>query len=668
MTTLLTKKFKEHLTEQFVESITETANNVYYLVASRHFAFDDDENPPTPNNSSKEVQVDIYDEGIFGKKINSTDVYHMIPRYDWTSNTVYIPYDNTDGELFTKQFYVAVDGGATYYVYKCLDNNLGAPSTEQPASTSESACNFITTSDGYTWKLMYKLAEATFEKFATSAYMPVATSANVAGNTVSGALDVIRIVNTGSSYVATTTGQFNSDDIREAISVTTGNTTTYRLTTSASANNDFYINSALYISSGTGAGQIKKIIGYTGSNKVAVVESPFDTAPLTDSQYIVAPYVTITGDGLNATAYATVSSNATVNNYISRINIVSRGAGYTYAEVDVSGNTGGISNTATLRAIISPSGGHGANALEELGADSIGISLSYNTDESGFITVENDYRKFVVVKDPLINNVQFEIDSDVGIFTVNETIYQIDYKTLVGTIEGNNTTTTITGTGTELSKALKANDYVFITDNVTGLSCIRTIGGVTNSTSATISSNLAFTTASAKIAYAEILATTTKTGNSSPYIDCGNTVPKFTTGKLIIGASSGAVANLNTIRVGEKTYNNWNTLDNRTRVSYSASFGSMSEDSVVYQGNSASNAYFHSANSTFVFLTKGNSIVPNPSELIRETGGPATYTPGTTKYLPDMVRGSGSVFYIENKSPISRSVSQSETFRLVIKL
>ena len=668
MTTLLTKKFKEHLSEQFVESITEPANNIYYLVASRHFEFDDDNNPPTPNNSSKELQVDIYDEGIFGKKINSGDVSHMIPRYNWTANTVYTPYDNTDGELFTKQFYVVVDGGATYYVYKCLDNNLGAPSTEQPSSISESACNFVTTSDGYTWKLMYKMSESSFEKFATSAYMPVETSANVAGNTVSGAIDIIKITNTGSNYVATLTGQFNSDDLRESITVTTGNTTTYRLTTTASANNDFYNQSALYISSGTGAGQIKKIVGYTGSTKVAVVESSFETAPSTDSQYIISPYVDIAGDGSNSYAYATVSSNATVNNYISKINVVSRGSGYTYADVSLSGNTGGVSNAAVLKAIISPSGGHGKNALEELGADAIGISLSYNTDESGFITIDNDYRKFAIVKDPLINNVQFEIDSDVGIFTVNETIYQIDYKTLVGTIQGNTTTTTITGTGTELSKALKANDYVFITDNVTGLSCIRTIGSVTNSTTAAVNSNLSFTTASAKIAYAEVLATTTKTGNSSPYIDCGNTIPKFQTGKLIIGGTSGAVANLVAINVGEKVYNSWNTLDNRVRLSYTASFGTMPEDSVVYQGNSASNAYFHSANSTYIFLTKGNSITANPSELVRETGGPATYTAGTTKYLTDMVKGSGSVFYVENKSPISRSASQSETFRLVINL
>ena len=71
MTTLITKKFKRHIGEQLIESITEPANNVYYLLAARHFPFaNNDASIPSPDNNFKEIESSIFEEGIFGKKIN----------------------------------------------------------------------------------------------------------------------------------------------------------------------------------------------------------------------------------------------------------------------------------------------------------------------------------------------------------------------------------------------------------------------------------------------------------------------------------------------------------------------------------------------------------------------------------------------------------------------
>lgn len=670
MSNLLTNKFKEHLSAQLVESVTEPANNVYYLLASKHTEYSGgDSTIPVPYDSFSEVEQNVYEEGIFAKKITSSDISSVVKKYVWTANTIYSAYDHEDTELFDKQFYVAVDGGSTYYVYKCLDNNLGANSTVQPSDTSESACNFITTSDGYTWKLMYTMPETTFEKFATDDYMPVITSANVSGNTVSGAIDVIKIVTTGSSYLSSFTGQFQVDDLRESIPTVAGNTTTYRLGTSASSNTNFYLNSSIYIDSGTGAGQLKSIISYNAATRVAVVNSAFTIAPSSDSTYIIAPGVTITGDGTGAAAYASVSSNSTVNNFISKINMVSRGSGYTFASAEVTGNTGGVSNNAVLKVIIPPIGGHGKDSLNELGVQGLGVSVSYNTNESGFVTIENDYRKLVILKDPLIDNVTLTIDSEVGTFTVGEQINQISYKTLAGTAAGNTTTTTITGTGTYFDSAFAAGDSIYITDTITGTSCLRVVDSVTNSTSIILNDELPFTTSFATISHASILATGIKTGNTSPYLTMSNTEPKFVPNKLIIGSSSGAVANVVGIDVNEKSYNNWSTLDNRTRIAFTAASGIIPEDSKVYQvSESISNAYFHSANSTYVFLTSERGpINADPAEVLFQSNGASYYTLGSVKYTPDIVKGSGQVLYIENNSPISRAASQSETIRLIIK-
>jgi hypothetical protein len=669
MTTLVSNKFKQHLANQFIESIDEPANNIYYVLASKHTPYANDDVIPTPSDTLAETTINIHQEAIFGKKIQAADVKLTVPKYEWTYGTVYSQYDHEDADLFSKSFYTVVDGGSTYYVYKVLDNNRGASSTVQPTNTSESACNFITTADGYVWKLLYSMPEAEFEKFETDEYMPVVTSANVAGNTVAGALDVIQITDTGSHYVATLTGQFQADDLRDQIPSFSGNNTTYRLNTSASANNDFYVGSALYISSGTGAGQLKNIISYNSSNRVITVNSAFTTPPSFDSEYRIAPNVIVTGDGANASGYATVSSNSTVNNFISKINIVSRGSGYTYAAAVVTGNTGGVSNTASVRPIIPPPGGHGFNTPEELGCTSVGVTVTYNTNESGFITVDNDYRKIAIIKDPLFNNVTLTLTNESGSFSNNETIHQISTKKLVGTVAGNNTSSTLTGLGTEFDVSLKSGDYVLITDNTTSVRNLRVVDSISNSTSLTLTSNLSFVTSFSTISYVDLLATGKKTGNTSPYLTMTNVEPKFVTEKTVIGASSGAIATVDDIDVNEKSYNNWSTLDNRTRIAYSSSSGSMPEDAVVFQTDiSFSNAFFHSANATYVFLTSEKGPINADSEdLLVANEGSASFTLDSTRYSPDIIKNSGQVLYIENKAPISRSISQSETIKLTVK-
>lgn len=662
---LVTKKLSNHVAEQVIESITEPANSVYYIVASRHTPYTGgDATIPAPTESVQDAEVAIYEEMVFGKKVTSSDIMHMIPRVSWTSGTVYDQYDHEDGSLFTKQFYAAANNGSYYYVYKVLDNNGGANSTVSPISNvSESACNFTTTADGYKWKLMYTMPVSTFDKFATADYMPVQTSANVAGNTVAGAIDVITVDYAGSDYVANLTDTFNTEDIRF-----NGVATDYRLSTSASSNNEFYTGSAMYLSSGTGAGQIRKIFSYNAVTRVAVVNSAFTTPPDSTTTYIIAPLVTIQGDGSGASGYANVASGAGVNNYIYNVVVVDRGNNYTYATATVTGNTGGLSNTATVRPIIPPVGGHGYDSTSELGSSQLGISVSFNTSESGFISVENDYRTIGILKDPKFNNVTMTMTGESGTFVASENVHQVKYSTITGTVSISTSSNTVTGTDTNFLDSVYVGDKVILFDTVNNLQCLRTVTSVTNSVSLSVDSNPSFQASLGKIATATILCTGIKAGNSSPYITLNSTEPKFVTGKRIIGESSGAWANVSAIAVQEKSYNNWLTFDNRVRINYSANVGVMTEDSAVYQSEVyLSNAYFHSANSTHIFLTRDRGPITAATEyILRQVDGSSTFTLGTTKYQPDIKKGSGQLIYIENTDPISRSGSQSETVKIIL--
>lgn len=669
MKNIITKAFSSHLAQQFIESISEPANNVYYIVTSKSTEFPGgDSTIPQPVNSVQETQIDIYEQGIFGKKIEASDVIMMIPRYNWTSGTKYARYDHTDGALYDKQFYAVVDGGSNYYVYKVLDNNNGSESTVQPSNTSESACNFITTADGYVWKLMYKLPEATFEKFATTDYIPVQTSANVAGNTVSGAIDIVKVTNYGSNYVSVLTGQFTADDLRDSIPTISGDNTTYRLNANAASNSDFYVGSALYLTSGTGQGQIKSITSYNSSTRVLTVNSAFTSPPSTDSTYLVTPNVVINGDGSGATAYAIISSNSTVNNFVSGVRVVNRGSGYTYATAQVVGNTGGVSNTSSVLPIIPPKGGHGSDASVELGSRSLGISITLANTENGFISAENDYRTLVILKDPLFSGVSLTMDDEFGTFDAGEQVYQVDTKRLAGLANFSSASLNVTGTDTDFVDSIKTGDSIILQDSINNTQCIRTVDTVSNATSLTLTSNPSLSTTSGTVYFASINSSGTKSGNSTPYITLANAQPKFVVGKRIIGASSGAWANVTAVAVNEKSFNNWKTFDNRTRISYTANTGAFTEDDVVYQTlESLSNAYFHSANSSYVFLTSEKGpINANPAQPLVQTTGSASYTLGSIKYNPDLVHGSGDVIYIENNSPISRSNSQSETIRLIM--
>lgn len=411
---LITNKFKTHSAKQFVESLTEPQNTIYYLGAHRNTPFPSDSIPPEPLNTVAGTHYEMYDELVFGKHVLSSDVSHMIKNITWTSGTVYDMYDNQTLDLETKNFYVISQEANEYHVFKCLNNNGGVASTQAPLR-SETAPDddFYVTSDGYQWKYMYTITTSQWEKFATVDYAPVFINANVTANAVSGSIDTIMIEDGGSSYRSYATGNIKESSIG-------GDPLYYTLESSdmtLSANDNFYENCSIYIDSGPGDGEIRTIIDYftTGGERTIVVDHPFETALGRTSTFIIAPRVFIAGDGSNAKARAVVNTD---NGSISSIEIINRGSDYTFAAVEVVGNTGttavATTTSAVARAIISPPKGHGGDVINELYASKVGISVSFTGTESSTIPVANDYRKISLIKDPLFKNADIQLTTTVA--------------------------------------------------------------------------------------------------------------------------------------------------------------------------------------------------------------------------------------------------------------
>jgi len=115
--------------------------------------------------------------------------------------------------------------------------------------------------------------------------------------------------------------------------------------------------------------------------------------------------ITIEGDGTGAAASAVITGGK-----ITKINMTNYGSGYTYANVTITGN----GYAATARAIISPFGGHGKDAYEELFARTLMFYSNVSLDKNQGFEVNNDYRQVGIVKNIHGYGVTTRYDSALG--------------------------------------------------------------------------------------------------------------------------------------------------------------------------------------------------------------------------------------------------------------
>jgi hypothetical protein len=340
MPAIITNKFRIHNQEQFVESFTESAANVYYLGIGRPQAFATSTRPDarTDNSGSDSAPLTpvdsigdefyTFDDLLAAKKVTSSDVSICIPRRNWTTGTVYDYYRHDYGNrvtggtstqtadsgatnLFDATFYVM---SSTFNVYKCLDNNSGANSTVEPTGTSSS---ILTTGDGYKWKYMYTLSATQQSNFLSTDFMAVATNSTVSSAAVDGAVNIVKIKTAGSGG---TNGTHASVPIR-----------------------------------GDGSGGVCS--------------------------------VTVSGGAVTAVTVTTPGTGYTFG-YIRNSDIVSAGA------TSLSGSE--------LDVIIEPKGGHGKDAIKELGGFFVMMNTNFEageTSNTGDFTTANDFRRVVLMRD-----------------------------------------------------------------------------------------------------------------------------------------------------------------------------------------------------------------------------------------------------------------------------
>lgn len=462
---LVTTNFNVESAASFVSSF---ANNDYFVFAGKHTPYPgSDAILTTPNNSVKSTNLDVYDNMIFAKRISSSDVVHVVPKYLWSSNTFYYKYDHTDGDLYTKRFYTVVDDSTEYNVYKCLFNNSNTTvNVNSTVAPSVKTVDPIVTGDGYIWKYMYSVSKTQYEKFATTNYVPVIANTTVEAGATPGSIEVIDIVTRGRGYDNyISNGVFRTTDLSVG-----GVDTIYGAPDTAEAEDDYYRGCVIKITNSTAgaAGQYRRIVDYrgVGGQKIFTLNTPFTVVPAAGDEYEVYPYVYIWGDGTESTAAEGRAIIDSAANSIVEIEMLSVGVGYRYGEsyagktsdtIPITINSAfidlpaSIANSAgftaaTLQPIVSPVGGHGSDPLTELGAKRVCISTKFTNSEGGTITTENDFRQVGIIKNPLYTNVDLILraaNTVGGNFSIGETVYQFKQFKLLGNVSVTSSNTTI---------------------------------------------------------------------------------------------------------------------------------------------------------------------------------------------------------------------------------
>lgn len=722
-------EFKTHVIDQVIESVTEPANTIYYAFIGDHLSEGSTEEEVTqPIQTIRSINTDTYRNMIIGKRLSSNDIKFMVNRYDWEANTVFEMYDDVKADLFDSKFYTVVDETAYKHVYKCLYNADGRPSTVKPlfrdaqydAGLFTAGDDYYETSDGYQWKYLYSIDSVTFNKFATQKYIPVTANTTIENNASPGSIDVIRVESGGKNYRNTKRGQFAQEDFNRITSTvidnfpgTVGMTNPslwYRLTDDPVQVLDFYTNTIMYLTSGTGAGQFVQIIEsryITGIGVVVKVAEQFEVLPDDSTTYEIAPEVRIIGNGnetVKATARAIINADASYS--VSRIEMLDRGSNYTYAEArvltgkaaDIDGGSSGPllePIAASVRPIISPQGGHGANTAIELGASRLGVYMKFNRGENGLISPENTFGQFGLLRDPKFANVELYFETSTGSFIEGETIKQINTQQVSGSWQANTDLgvyiirTDSTG---NYGNYYEVGDDIYIQMVNSSDRFLTKVATGSNTTAIALEDEIPWLEPGSDydiLVYdTKILADGVISNINPPVATPGaNAIlvnrasPSFKLDYVIYGETSRNVATITGIDINSRIdsatasfgFADFNQLlkIQGTTVDTFYNNEQVSQESSTIPGLFAT-GYIHSWDSENLYLTSvsGDFESGTNQPIIGGTSGAVfTNVPGDTIDITygDLDPNEGAIIYVQNDIPVSRDSNQSEQIRVILE-
>lgn len=173
-TAIVTNEFKHQLLGQILDEVGDSATSDYYYVGiGRSDQWNASELTPTALNTENEQRKF---RSSLQSIIRCTDASYIVPRFNWTSGTIYSAYSDDKTAAENTDFYVLSENNR---IYLCLQQGKDSggtslTSTVDPETTGASTTP-VSTDDGYVWKYMTTLTANQANKFLSSTHVPVAT-------------------------------------------------------------------------------------------------------------------------------------------------------------------------------------------------------------------------------------------------------------------------------------------------------------------------------------------------------------------------------------------------------------------------------------------------------------------------------------------------------------
>ena len=450
--TIITSKYRSDAARFFVEDVTV---NDYYLFASSI------SNTAVENTAVSKRS--FLEKTIFGKKLPADNLFYVIENNVWRTGTVYTQYDDKT-DLSDERYYVTVypadSATGDYKIYKCLFNNYGGASINPPNYQSSTPNQIYIMPDGYTWKYMYSLSVSEFEKYNTRGYIPiidVSVNRDSANNSVSSANNSVYSANNSAITSKSSINQIFVENLNQntgyesiigtifqvARSPVNEITIIPNATNTLNGITNYYSGYTFYVTNQNVRSQTYEVDTYTydpvtGRATITLIEgTPTDGVLVDTATFNLLPRVEIQGDGSGAVAIPSVAADGS----ISSVTVLNSGSDYTNATAKVvdpfafdPNLTGSLDVRAILRPILSPVGGHGSNLVEEFNCTRVLAYTDIDAVDNALISNTNTYGSIGIVKNPEFKDYSYptifdnriELAVDANLFTVNETITQIE--------------------------------------------------------------------------------------------------------------------------------------------------------------------------------------------------------------------------------------------------
>lgn len=451
MKKLINKNFTVFNAQSFENSIASAYANVYVMLGrsvgwanTSNSALLDDSTVAYPYDSVA-YRNDLTKKGIILKKITSADIQPVVPRTDWVSGTVYTAYDQT-ANLYLK---VAETAVGNVNVANLIANTIQTPNL--------ATLNLAFTTPSLTVGDFIKIGDERREIVLVNTKGDfIQVNSNFAieyvGNTM------YKSVESAYQYSNKFYVRNNIDQVFKCLFNNGGAQSTIKpeITLGGQLPENPYIETAdgykwkyLYtIPSGLKNKFFSEKYMPVITDPVVVnnaVEGRIDIVQILDggngyfqgtttNNYSI---VDVTGDGTGAQFTVDI-----LNGVITEVNIIDGGTEYTNIELELEDPLKlPATSNASLRAVISPPGGHGVNPVYELGASDQMISLDFKSNLDDLYPTKNDgttdFRQIALIRNPKLANGALAYTSTIPMYTKlyvssPTTAFPIDSTVFVG--------------------------------------------------------------------------------------------------------------------------------------------------------------------------------------------------------------------------------------------